>query len=222
MLILVFLVDSTAAEMAVNGGATTMSQKLASATSGANAAKNARASAMLLYIFQLPAITRRLIKLSSCPSVLLFLSKRFNARKLAPAEKFQRSSATSGNMRNLTSHAGPVDRGNRVPSPNNGGRAAIRGTAHSFSDSKSSLCKCRHFEYSHRAVPHNCFRFGNFRRVQRNRPRSNIQPHLLARHSSHIYHFRGRIRFELRRDHVIGRQHKFEIPGTRVVEDFFS
>src|ERR1700719_2070838 len=75
MLILVFLVDSTAAEMAVNGGATTMSQKLASATSGANAAKNARVSAMVLYIFQLPAITRRLIELSSCPCVL-FISQK--------------------------------------------------------------------------------------------------------------------------------------------------
>src|SRR5712692_6715372 len=50
---------STAVEMAVNGGATTMSQCFAAATSGRNEEKNARVSASVLYIFQLPAITRR-------------------------------------------------------------------------------------------------------------------------------------------------------------------
>jgi len=48
-------------EIAVNGGATTMSQCFAAATSGRNEEKNARVSASVLYIFQLPAITRRRI-----------------------------------------------------------------------------------------------------------------------------------------------------------------
>src|SRR6267378_3405720 len=50
---------STAADIAVNGGATTMSQCFAPVTSGRNEEKNARVSASVLYIFQLPAITRR-------------------------------------------------------------------------------------------------------------------------------------------------------------------
>ena len=48
---------STAAARAVNGGATTISQCVAAATSGFSAAKYARVSACVLYIFQLPAIT---------------------------------------------------------------------------------------------------------------------------------------------------------------------
>jgi hypothetical protein len=51
---------SLAAASAVNGGATTMSQCVAFATSGFNAKKNARVSACVLNIFQLPAITGRL------------------------------------------------------------------------------------------------------------------------------------------------------------------
>ena len=50
---------STAVDIAVNGGATTMSQGFAPATSGRNEEKNARVSVSVLYIFQLPAITRR-------------------------------------------------------------------------------------------------------------------------------------------------------------------
>src|SRR3989442_2574564 len=48
---------STAAGIDVKGGATTISQCDASETSGKNAAKNARVSACVLYIFQFPAIT---------------------------------------------------------------------------------------------------------------------------------------------------------------------
>src|SRR5215472_16086864 len=59
MATLVFLAASTAVETAVNGGAMTMSQCLEFATSGAKAEKKARVSARVLYIFQLPAITRR-------------------------------------------------------------------------------------------------------------------------------------------------------------------
>src|SRR5271167_4304963 len=59
MAMLVPLVASTAVEMAVNGGARMISQCAQLATSGLKAAKNARVSASVLYIFQLPAMTRR-------------------------------------------------------------------------------------------------------------------------------------------------------------------
>src|ERR1700733_990123 len=53
--------DSTAAGIAVNGGAITMSQWAALATSGVKAEKKLRGSACVLYIFQFPAITGRRI-----------------------------------------------------------------------------------------------------------------------------------------------------------------
>jgi hypothetical protein len=55
---------SNAVDMAVNGGATTISQSFELATSGRKEEKNARASDSVLYIFQLPAITRRRIETS--------------------------------------------------------------------------------------------------------------------------------------------------------------
>src|SRR5690348_18231613 len=64
MAMLVFFAASTAVEIAVKGGAMTMSQCLEFATSGAKAEKNARVSAIVLYIFQLPAITRRRMQTS--------------------------------------------------------------------------------------------------------------------------------------------------------------
>src|SRR3977135_618952 len=59
MAMLVPFAKSAAVEMAVKGGATTMSQCLEFTTSGVKTEKNARVSASVLYIFQLPAITRR-------------------------------------------------------------------------------------------------------------------------------------------------------------------
>src|SRR5882724_5141162 len=59
MAMLVPFAKSAEVEMAVKGGATMMSQCLEFATNGVKAEKNARVSASVLYIFQLPAITRR-------------------------------------------------------------------------------------------------------------------------------------------------------------------
>src|SRR6266849_7570477 len=58
MAMLVPFAASAAVEMAVKGGATMMSQCLEFATNGVKAEKNARVSASVLCIFQLPAITR--------------------------------------------------------------------------------------------------------------------------------------------------------------------
>src|SRR6267143_5477259 len=59
MAMLVPFAASAAVEMAVKGGATMMSQCLEFAANGVKAEKNVRVSASVLYIFQLPAITRR-------------------------------------------------------------------------------------------------------------------------------------------------------------------
>ena len=58
MAMFVPLADSTAAGMAVKGGAMTMSQ-WEEETAGANAEKKARVSACVLNIFQFPAISGR-------------------------------------------------------------------------------------------------------------------------------------------------------------------
>src|SRR5882724_4532401 len=94
---------STAVRIAVNGGATTMSQCSAPVTSGRNEEKNARVSASVLYIFQLPAITRRRMPRppkirrtgrNACPtrareSACSFVGEGFDTREFASAEKFE-------------------------------------------------------------------------------------------------------------------------------------
>src|SRR5260370_2294806 len=59
MATLEFFAASTAVEMAVNGGATTVLQCFAVQTRGGKEEKNAPVSPRDLYIFQLPNITRR-------------------------------------------------------------------------------------------------------------------------------------------------------------------
>src|SRR6202140_243594 len=99
---------STAVEIAVNGGATTMSQCFAPVTSGRNEEKNARVSASVLYIFQLPAITRRRMKASRerkdnaetlrtqrfrRESRESFVGEGFDTGKFASGEKFESRAA---------------------------------------------------------------------------------------------------------------------------------
>src|SRR5580700_6417623 len=89
MVMLVDLAASAAAEIAVYGGATTISQCVDFATSGVKAEKKARVSAMVLYIFQLPAITRRRIRVSSYGNPL-----RDNAETLG-TPRFRRAECRS-------------------------------------------------------------------------------------------------------------------------------
>src|SRR5208283_5237199 len=82
-------VASTATGIFVKGGATTMSQSFTPATSGRNAAKNARVSAWFLYIFQLPAITRRRFTVLICR--LVPPRRATCARRDTPAKRRLRS-----------------------------------------------------------------------------------------------------------------------------------
>src|ERR1700674_2824660 len=104
---------STAVRTAVNGGATTMSQCFAPVTSGRNEEKNVRVSASVLYIFQLPAITRRRMKASdrrkdNAETVRTqrfrrekresFVGEGFDAGEFASGEKFEGCAAASGDV----------------------------------------------------------------------------------------------------------------------------
>src|SRR5258707_10173011 len=104
---------SNAVDMAVNGGATTTSQCFELATSGRKEVKNARVSASVLYIFQLPAITRRRIKASKETKDSAgtlgtqrvrrerqesFVGEGLDAGKFASAEKFEGGAGTRGDV----------------------------------------------------------------------------------------------------------------------------
>src|SRR5260370_32687406 len=104
---------STAVRIAVDGGVTTMSQCAAPVTSGRNEEKNARVSASVLYIFQLPAITRRRMMASDRRKDNAetlrsqrfrreeresFVSQGFDAGEFASGEKFERRAAAGGDV----------------------------------------------------------------------------------------------------------------------------
>src|SRR6267378_323618 len=107
------LAHSNAVEIAVNGGATTMSQCFAPVTSGRNEEKNARVSASVLYIFQFPAITRRRMGTSredkdNAETLRTqrfrrekresFVGESFDAGEFASGEKFERPLRESGHF----------------------------------------------------------------------------------------------------------------------------
>src|SRR5882762_4275538 len=133
---------STAVEIAVNGGATTMSQCFTFETSGRKEEKNVRVSASVLYIFQLPAITRRRMTRpprirrtgrKACPTrakefVYSFVGESFDAGEFASAEKLEGSAASGRDMGNLVGNTGLVDGGNRIAASDDGSCAGARGS----------------------------------------------------------------------------------------------
>src|SRR5271154_1946458 len=97
---------STAAEIAVNGGITTMSRSRTSRTSGRNASKKSRVAARFLYIFQLPAITRRRLGAVIIWFCSRLVRQRSPAREFGAAKKFQGRAAAGRNVRDRASHSG--------------------------------------------------------------------------------------------------------------------
>src|SRR5450631_522013 len=105
-----------------------MSQESVPATSGLNAAKNARVSACVLNIFQFPAITglRKLFSWGAEShaqrfNFLNFIAESFDAEQFFAGQKFQRRAAARGNMRDLRCHARLLDSGYGISAPDDGG-----------------------------------------------------------------------------------------------------
>src|ERR1700694_1053191 len=130
---------STAVEIAVNGGGTTMWQCFAPVTSGRNEEKNARVSASVLYIFQLPAITRRRIESSrerkdNAETLRMqrvrreeresFVGEGFDAGEFASAQEFEGGAASGRDVRNFVCNTGLMDRGDGVTTPDDRSGAA--------------------------------------------------------------------------------------------------
>src|SRR6266481_3122062 len=157
------LAASAAVEMAVKGGATMMSQCLEFATNGVKAEKNARVSASVLYIFQLPAITRRRMTRpprirrtgrNACPtrakeSMCSFVGESFDSGKFAPGEKFKGSAAAGGDMGNFVREAGLMNGCDGVAASDNGSSAGAGGGSDGFGNLERAFRECGHFEYSH-------------------------------------------------------------------------
>src|SRR6266852_2970289 len=183
---------STAAEIAVNGGAITMSQCRAPPTSGTNPEKNARVSACVLNIFQFPAITRRrfvwlicfqifpwLCVFALCTPNSAFVAKGFDTRQLPPAKKLQRGPSARGYVRDLVRHPGLMHCRNGIAAAHNRSSTGRRGGRHCLRYLQCAFRKCRHLKNTHWSVPHNRLGPCDFRGVSGNRLRANIQPHLI-------------------------------------------
>src|SRR6266852_3259979 len=177
MAMLVCFVAWTAVEMAVKGGAMTMSQCLAWATSGRNEGKNARVSARVLYIFQLPAIRRRRMQTSiedrdNAEKLRTqrvrrekwesFVGQGFDAGEFASAKKLEGGAAAGGDVRNLVRDAGLMDRGDGVTATDDGSGAAAGGGGDGFGHFERALRESGHFEYAHGTVPDDGLGGSNF------------------------------------------------------------
>src|SRR6267142_5343847 len=231
MAMLVPFAKSAAAEMAVKGGATMMSQCLEFATSGVKAEKNARVSASVLYIFQLPAITRRRMPRppkikrtgrNACPtrareSACSFVGEGFDAGELASAEKLEGSAAAGRDMGNLVGNTGLVNGGNGIAASDDRNGAAASGRGDRFGDFERAFCERGHFEYAHWAVPHDGFCPCNFLAVGFDGLRANIQAHPAVRSSGNRNDLRRGVRFEFRADDVIDGQQERKFLLARFV-----
>src|SRR6266436_3576085 len=217
---------SKAVEIAVNGGATTMSQCSAFETSGRNEEKNARVSASVLYIFQLPAITRRRICASGKKEKDnaetprpgrgkrrmqrlrreegdSFVGEGFDAGEFASAEEFEGGAAAGGDMRNFVGNAGLMDGGYGITATDNGSGAAAGGRGDGFGYLESAFGERGHFEYAHGTIPNDGFGGGNFLAIGVDGFRADIETHTAVGRGGNGNRFRGGVGFELGANDVV-------------------
>ena len=169
--ILVPRAASTAAASAVNGGATTMSQFVdAAPQAGESASKNARVSACVLYIFQLPAITRATLYVS------LIVGERFDPGSFA-RQKFERCAAASRNVGNLVCHAGLMHGGNRVPAADDGSGPGVVCGSNGFRDFERALRETRAFRTRRSGRSKRSFWLSRFPAINFDRLRPDVEPH---------------------------------------------
>src|SRR6202171_6181230 len=221
---------ATAVEIAVNGGATTMSQCFAAATSGRDEEKNARVSASVLYIFQLPAITRRRIESSrerkdNAETLRTqrvrreeresFVGEGFDAGEFASAQEFEGGAASGRDVRNFVCNTGLMDRGDGVTTTDDRSGAAASDCGDGFGHFERALGESGHFEYAHRAIPNDGFGRGNFLAIGVDGLGTDIEPHPAVGGGGNRERLRCGIRFEFGADDVIDRQEKSEFLGLR-------
>src|SRR5262245_41103891 len=124
-----FLVASTTECSDVNGGATTISTSLMSLTIARNSFANAKASCVVLNIFQLAAMkgvrinvpqSRFAARNADSAMTGEILSQRDDAGELAAAKKFERCAAAGRDMRDAIRHASFRNRGDRIAAADDG------------------------------------------------------------------------------------------------------
>src|SRR6266853_726096 len=229
---------SKAVEIAVNGGATTMSQCSAFETSGRNEEKNARVSASVLYIFQLPAITRRRICASGKKEKDnaetprpgrgkrrmqrlrreegdSFVGEGFDAGEFASAEEFEGGAAAGGDMRNFVGNAGLMDGGYGITATDNGSGAAAGGRGDGFGYLESAFGERGHFEYAHGTIPNDGFGGGNFLAIGVDGFRADIETHTAVGRGGNGNRFRGGVGFEFGANDVVDGKEQSEFSHLR-------
>src|SRR5882762_9634530 len=223
MAILAPFAASTAVEMAVKGGATMRSQCLESATSGVKAEKNARVSASVLYIFQLPAITRR--RMARPPkvrwtvgnayptrakeSVCSFVGEGFDSGKFASSKKLQGSAAAGGDMGNFVGEAGLMNGCDGIAAADDRSGAGACSGSDSPGNLERAFRECGQLEYAHGTVPDDGFCGGNFLAIGFDGLGTDIQAHPAVGCGGDGNGLRRGVRFEFRADDVIdGKQER--------------
>src|SRR5437879_6391738 len=224
MAMLVPFAASAAVEMAVKGGAMMMSQCLEFATSGGNAEKNARVSASVLYIFQLPAITRRRMTRpprarrtgrNACPtrakeSVCSFVGQSFDSGKFASGEKFKGSAAAGGDMGDFVREAELMNGCDGVAASDDGSSASACSGSYGFGDLERAFRESGHLEYAHGTVPDDGFCARNFLAVGFDGFRANVQAHPPVGCGGDGNGLRRGVRFEFRADDVSNGKQELE------------
>src|SRR5438067_13581471 len=110
---------SRAAQREVYGGQTTTSGPRRPMPASTNAAHSSRVSAIVLFSFQLPAITCRRTRLSS----LGLVQKRGDAGQFLALEEFEGGAAAGGDVAHLVGQAHLLDGGGGVAAADDGGGA---------------------------------------------------------------------------------------------------
>src|SRR6266478_3062240 len=205
---------SKAVEIAVNGGATTMSQCSAFETSGRNEEKNARVSASVLYIFQLPAITRRRICASG-------KKEKDNAETPRPGRgkrRMQRLRREEGD-----SFVGEgFDAGEFASAEEFEGGAAAGGRGDGFGYLESAFGERGHFEYAHGTIPNDGFGGGNFLAIGVDGFRADIETHPAVGRGGNGNRFRSGVGFEFGANDMIDGKKQSEFSRLRFFTQTFG
>ena len=108
--------------------------------------------------------------------------QRSNTGQHLPLQVFQGSATASGDVGNALSQAQLFDSSDAVATANNANSATL---SHGLSHSLGALAEGIHFEYAHRAIPHNHLRISQCCCISLSSFFANIQSHTLLVQSLH-------------------------------------
>src|SRR4051812_8854173 len=185
---------STVAARAVNGGHSASSTPLPIGRRDRSRCTYSRASAEVLYIFQLPAMY--------CPRASGIIESLHPRQRLA-LEQLERGAAARGEMRDLIREAELHERGAGVAAAHD--RRAVR-TRHGLRHGTSAGRERRHLEGAHRAVPEDRSGARDLARVGLRGARPDVETHPAVGHVHARQLLAVGVAREPVRDHEVDRQ----------------